>query len=115
MIVNELSYRIILNFLATKCPIASFLTTGVITWGLPSLDGPDVSISLAIGQNNHKFAKNLTYTCQMLFNFGGNCKEKQEEALENTKNASKTLARANICGNYFNMLLEKTAKFFILK
>ena len=50
----------------------------------------------------------------MLFNFGGNCKEKQE-ALEITKNASKTLARANICGNYFNMLLEKTAKFFILK
>lgn len=51
-------------------------------------------ISLAIGQNNHTYAKNLTYTCQILFNFGGNCKEEQEEALEITENASKTLARS---------------------
>ena len=51
-------------FLATTCPISLYVSTWVITWGLPSLDRPYISISMAIGQTNHKYPRNLTYTCQ---------------------------------------------------
>ena len=85
-------------FLATTCPISLYVSTWVTTWGLPSLDGPDVSISMAIGQTNHKYPRNLTYTCQFWLK------------VVIKKNKRKHLKLQKNCGNRFSKKLENTTK-----